>query len=159
MKTIWKLATCVAVVLLSFTMYSCGDDDEDSVGSVEALVGMWEGVTSDEWYIEEDGIRKEEYGKDISNERYELKSDMTFNIYYGGKSTPSETGKWEFKKGAVHLIYYYPNDGGYDYEEPDIMKILELNSDKLIWEFYSKEPGLELYIKESFRKISSQNQL
>ena len=40
MKTLWKLVTCVAVVLLSFSMYSCGDDDEDSIGSVDELVGM-----------------------------------------------------------------------------------------------------------------------
>lgn len=38
MKTLWKLVTCVAVVLLSFSMYSCGDDDEDSIGSVDELV-------------------------------------------------------------------------------------------------------------------------
>lgn len=154
METLWKLATCMIVALLSFSAYSCGDDEEDSVGSVEGLVGMWQGVTSDEWYIEEDGVRKEENGKDISDERYELKSDMTFNIYYGDRSTPSETGKWELKKGAVHLIFYYPNEGGYDYEEPDIMKVLELSANKLVWEFYSKEPGLELYVKETFKKIA-----
>ena len=44
MKTLWKLVTCVAVVLLSFSMYSCGDDAEDSIGSVDELVGMWEVV-------------------------------------------------------------------------------------------------------------------
>lgn len=153
MKTIWKLATCIIVTLLSFSMYACGDD-ENSVGSVEGLTGMWQGVTSDEWYIEEDGVRHEEYGKDMSDERYELKSDMTFNIYYGGKDTPSETGKWELKNDAVHLIFYYPNDGGYDYEEPDIMKVLELSSNKLVWEFYSKEPGLELYEKQTLKKVT-----
>lgn len=53
MKTLWKLATCVAVVLLSFSMYSCGDDDEDSIGSIDELVGMWEVVEHSGYEIEE----------------------------------------------------------------------------------------------------------
>lgn len=76
----------------------------------------------------EDGSPSYNVGK-----RYELKSDMTFNIYSKGASTPDETGKWKLKNGAVHLIFYYPNDGGYDYEDPDIMKILEISSAKLVW--------------------------
>lgn len=39
-KVLWRIAACVAVVLLSFSVYSCKDDDE--VGSLKDLIGIWE---------------------------------------------------------------------------------------------------------------------
>ena len=33
MKTIWKASVCIVAVLLSFSIYSCGDDDDETVGS------------------------------------------------------------------------------------------------------------------------------
>lgn len=71
MKTLWKLVTCVAVVLLSFSMYSCGDDDEDSIGSVDELVGMWE-VVEHSGYEIEDGKREEDNPSYYVGRRYEL---------------------------------------------------------------------------------------
>lgn len=155
MRTLWKLATCVAIALASFSFYSCGDDDDDAKGSVNELIGIWEGVTEDEWAVE-DGARDEEYGKDISNVRYELKSDMKFNylIKYNNTWQVSETGKWEFNKNTVKLIYYYPNDGGYDEEDPDIWKILEFSPSSMVWEYHWKEPGFEIYSKQSLRKVN-----
>ena len=44
MKTIWKATVCIVVVLLSFSIYSCGDDDDDAVGSRDLLLGTWNGV-------------------------------------------------------------------------------------------------------------------
>lgn len=155
MKTICKLATCMAVIFLSLSIYSCSDDDEKAKGSVDELIGIWEGVTEDQWVVEE-GVREEEYGRDISNTRYELKSDMTFNYLkkINNVWNVEEYGKWEFTKNTVKLIYYYPNDGGYDEEDPDIMKILEFSGSALIWEFYWKEPDFELYSKESLRRVN-----
>ena len=155
MKTIWKATVCIVAVLLSFSIYSCGDDDDDAKGSVNELIGIWEGVSEDEWVVE-DGEREENYGKDISDERYELKIDMTFNIQkkYNNAWQVSETGKWEFDKNTVKLIFYYPNDGGYDEEDPDIMKILEFSNSAMVWEYPWKEPGFELYTKQSLRKIT-----
>ena len=40
-KAIWKLSACIAIVLLSFAVSSCGDDDEE-IGSRADLIGMWE---------------------------------------------------------------------------------------------------------------------
>lgn len=155
MKTLRKAATCIAVLLLSFSIYSCGDDDDDAIGSVNELIGIWEGVSEDEWVVE-NGERDETTGEDISNERYELKADMTFNTLWKSNGTwnISETGKWEFSKNTVKLIYYHPNDGGYDEEEPDIWKILEISGSTMVWEYYSKEPGLELYTKQTLRKVN-----
>lgn len=39
MKTIWKATVCIVAVLLSFSIYSCGDDDDDAVGSRDLLLG------------------------------------------------------------------------------------------------------------------------
>lgn len=56
MKTIWKASVCIVAVLLSFSIYSCGDDDDETVGSRDLLLGTWNGVyyLSQEW---EDGER------------------------------------------------------------------------------------------------------
>lgn len=156
MKTLRKVATCIVVAVLSLSIYSCGDDDEEKKGSVNELIGIWEGVTEDEWAVEE-GEREESYGQDISNRRYELKADMTFNTLYKYNTTwtVTETGKWEFNKNTVKLIYYYPNDGGYDEEDPDIWKIMDISDSAMTWEFYWKEPGLEMYSKQTLRKITN----
>lgn len=66
MKTIWKASVCIVAVLLSFSIYSCGDDDDETVGSRDLLLGTWNGVyyLSQEW---EDGEKvsdsKEEFCK------------------------------------------------------------------------------------------------
>ena len=44
MKTIWKATVCIVAVLLSFSIYSCGDDDDETVGSRDLLLGTWNGV-------------------------------------------------------------------------------------------------------------------
>lgn len=42
MKTLWKLAICIAIALVPFSISSCGDDDDDAIGSVNELIGIWE---------------------------------------------------------------------------------------------------------------------
>lgn len=155
MKALGKLATYMIVALLAFSIYSCDDDDNEVKASVNELIGIWEGVNEDEWVVENAG-RDEKYGKDISNIRYELKSDMTFNYLKKGNNTwnVDEYGKWEFKQNTVKLIYYYPNDGGYDEEDPDIWKILEFSPSSMVWEYHWKEPGFEIYSKQSLRKVN-----
>ena len=37
MKTIWTATVCIVAVLLSFSIYSCGADDDDAVGSRDLL--------------------------------------------------------------------------------------------------------------------------
>lgn len=155
MKTLRKVTTYIVVAVLSLSIYSCGDDDEETKGSVTELIGIWEGVTEDEWVVEE-GEREENYGKDISDERYELKSDMTFNALRKHNTTWStiETGKWELTKNTLKLIFYYPNDGGYDEEDPDIWEILDISKSAMTWESHLKEPGFELYSKQTLRRIT-----
>lgn len=84
------MATCIVVAVLSLSIYSCGDDDEEKKGSVNELIGIWEGVTEDEWVVEE-GEREENYGKSITNMRYELMADMMKKIRVSGKYWISPT--------------------------------------------------------------------
>ena len=80
MKTIWKATVCIVAVLLSFSIYSCGDDDDDAVGSRDLLLGTWNGVyyLSQEW---EDGEKVSDSKEDFVNgtNRYsiEFKEDGT----------------------------------------------------------------------------------
>jgi hemolysin hlyA len=81
MKTIWKATVCIVAVLLSFSIYSCGDDDDDAVGSRDLLLGTWNGVyyLSQEW---EDGEKVSDSKEDFVNgtNRYsiEFKEDGTY---------------------------------------------------------------------------------
>lgn len=84
------MATCIVVAVLSLSIYSCGDDDEEKKGSVNELIGIWEGVTEDEWVVEE-GEREENCGKSITNMRYELMADVMKKIRISGKYWISPT--------------------------------------------------------------------
>ena len=66
MKTIWKATVCIVAVLLSFSIYSCGDDDDETVGSRDLLLGTWNGVyyLSQEW---EDGEKVSDSKEDFVN--------------------------------------------------------------------------------------------
>lgn len=77
-KAIWKLSACIAIVLLSFAVSSCGDDDEE-IGSRADLIGMWE-LT----HVKGGGISEGEKVNedvDMNNMRFEFKEDGTLNWY------------------------------------------------------------------------------
>ena len=38
-KVLWRMATCVAVVLLSYVIYSCSGDDDNDMGKTEESTG------------------------------------------------------------------------------------------------------------------------
>ena len=92
-KVLWKITTYMSVALLIFSIYSCGNDDEDSVGSRALLVGIWNGVSGieQEWkdgdLIHDD---KEDYDVNV-----EFKEDGTFieRDRDGGNSSDNVTGK------------------------------------------------------------------
>lgn len=160
-KVLLYMMACMAILLVAFSFNSCNKNEDDFSGldSEEGIIGTWEGITEDEWFVEDNREREEVFGEDISNTRYEFKSDMTF-IYYenhGSGWKKSETGKWELSKNSISLVYYYPNDGGYDYDDPEVYEILELSESSMILEFYDKDLDLELYSKSSYRRIGKGN--
>ena len=110
MKTIWKATVCIVAVLLSFSIYSCGDDDDDAVGSRDLLLGTWNGVyyLSQEW---EDGEKVSDSKEDFVNgtNRYsiELKEDGTYvekDVYNSSRSTNYYHGTWSYSGNKLTLI-------------------------------------------------------
>ena len=83
---------------------------------------------------------------------------MTLDTYFIESINPTFTVRLHLKNVSVYLIFYYPNDGGYDYEDPDIMKIVEISADKLVWEYHWKENRMGIIRKrdsEENRSISN----
>ena len=110
MKTIWKATVCIVAVLLSFSIYSCGDDDDDAVGSRDLLLGTWNGVyyLSQEW---EDGEKVSDSKEDFVNgtNRYsiEFKEDGTYvekDVYNSSGSTSYYHGTWSYSGNKLTLI-------------------------------------------------------
>lgn len=137
-KVLWKVATCIAVVLMSFSVYSCGDDDEDSVGSREMLLGKWTGVyyLDQEW---EDGEMVNNHKEDLVNgpSRYsiEFKEDGTYvdtDVFVSSGSTTHYHGKWSYTGNKLTLI---DAEDGYS----EVYTVTELTETELVYELREKE--------------------
>lgn len=140
MKTIWKLATCVAVVLLSLNVCSCGDDDEDSVGSRDLLLGTWNGIyyISQAW---EDGEKIDDSKEDFVNGNnrlsIEFKEDGTYvekDVY--NVSTGSSNyyhGRWNYSGNKLTLID--TDDDNYT----EVWTVTKMTENELVYELREKE--------------------
>jgi uncharacterized protein (TIGR03066 family) len=134
-KVSWKIAAYMSVVLLIFSIYSCGNDDEDSVGSRAQLVGIWNGVSGieQEWkdgdLIHDD---KEDYDATV-----EFKEDGTFieRDRDGGNSSDNVTGKWSYSGNKLTLT----DDEGE--EDTIVYTVTKLTKN----EFVKKKKQMELY--------------
>lgn len=137
-KAIWKLSACIAIVLLSFAVSSCGDDDEE-MGSRADLIGMWE-LT----HVKGGGISEGEKVNedvDMNNMRFEFKEDGTLNWYEkrGSSWRIDELLQFEYKSGGQ--LYLRDSDGTpYEDEyEKYSMKVVKLTESTLILQEYFKE--------------------
>lgn len=137
-KAIWKLSACIAIVLLSFAVSSCGDDDEE-IGSRADLIGMWE-LT----HVKGGGISESEKVNedvDMNNMRFEFKEDGTLNWYEkrGSSWRIDEQLQFEYKSGGQ--LYLRDSDGTpYEDEyEKYSMKVVKLTESTLILQEYFKE--------------------
>lgn len=144
-KSIWKLAICFTVILVSLGFYACGDDD-DEVGSKEDLVGLWEVTHSKGWETNNEG--KENFEQDVDNMRLQFNEDGTV-VYYkkrGNTWKVSDNETFEFKGGR---LYFYLSDGtsyADDWKEWRV-KVTTLNSTTLITESYGKEDDGDEYFE------------
>ncbi|MCR5454936.1 MAG: lipocalin family protein [Bacteroidales bacterium] len=93
------LFSLMAVLMLSLTFISCGDDDDDAVDYKTAIVGKWK-WTHDVEYT--DG--KVERDRDVSdrNEFVEYKSDGTV-VWTDGEET--EQGTWFISGDKLTEVY------------------------------------------------------
>ena len=139
MKTIWKATVCIVAVLLSFSIYSCGDDDDETVGSRDLLLGTWNGVyyLSQEW---EDGAQVSDSKEDFVNgtNRYsiEFKKDGTYvekDVYNSSGSTNYYHGTWSYSGNKLTLI---------DTEEDnytEVWTVTTMTENELVYELREKE--------------------
>lgn len=153
-KAIWKLSACIAIVLLSFAVSSCGDDDEE-IGSRADLIGMWE-IT----HVKGSGISEGEKvneDADMNNMRYEFKEDGTLVWYEKSGSSwyVDEQLQYEYKSGGQ--LYLRESDGTpfEDDFEKYSMKVVKLTESTLVIEEYFKEDSdNEIRANYTFKRIS-----
>lgn len=153
-KTIWKLSACIAIVLLSFAVSSCGDDDEE-IGSRADLIGMWE-IT----HVKGGGIVESEKvyeDVDMNNMRYEFKEDGTLITYEkrGSSWRIEDQLQFEYKSGGQ--LYLRESDGT-PYEddfERYSMKVIKLTGSTLVLqEDFKEDSDNEIKADYTFKRIS-----
>ena len=122
-KTLWGLATCLAM-LLTAGLASCGSDDEEAevpTGGVTAaqLTGTWQLVQEKGWEIV--GGDKEEYTENVTadNRIYEFRADGTLVDRRNGK-----TSSWRLTGNTLVV------DGEEAY-------IKSFTGDRLVTEYYT----------------------
>ena len=139
MKTFEKLVTCIAVALLSLSIYSCGGDDEETVGSRGLLIGTWNGVyyIAQEW---ENGEKindtKEDFVNGTSRYSIEFKEDGTYTekeIYNNSGGTGYYHGKWSYSGNKLTII----EEDDDDYNE--VWTITKMTENELVFELREKE--------------------
>lgn len=150
-KTLWKLMVCMTAAAISFSVSSCSDDDGGNI-STDSIVGVWEGITQDEWYIEDGERVNEDYGTDIGDERYEFNADMTWRAYDTYNPNGGDRGKWELDGNTLKLIYYYPEINGYDYEAPDVFTVT-IDGSRMTLLMNWKDEWEDYWYQSTWRKI------
>lgn len=156
-KVVCKMATCMSVVLLIFSIYSCGNDDEDSVGSRKLLIGIWNGVSyvDQEW---EDGEQiannKEDFVNGTNRYSIEFKEDGTFierdrDLNGVVDTTDDITGTWSYSGNKLTLDEN-------DEDEAETWTVTKMTETELVFEQRNKikEDGTvwEYYEQFSFTK-------
>lgn len=152
----WKLLALVAFVLGSFTMYSCGDDDDEKEGidGGTSIVGTWEfekgyyaeyrvGEDRDGWW---ETLKKGEY------ERYTFYEDGTYVRKYTNNNEQDrrESGSYIYREydSRTELIIY----DNTNYSDRETYKILTLNGSTLVLEEEEMMSGDIIYSKEYFKR-------
>lgn len=138
----------IVAIVMSVNFAACSDDDDDF--NTDDLVGLWEGVTS-EFEEKENGQVVDKDTESLDDQRIRFNSDGTATSYYKSGSTwvVEDEGTWSVKDGKI----YMRADG-----EEDVVKILELNSQRLVIEI--SESGIEngvsysYYEKDTYKKIT-----
>lgn len=158
-KVFWKIATCISVVLLTFCIYSCSNDDEDSVGSREMLIGTWNGISylSQEW---ENGELTENNIEDFVNgtNRFsiEFKEDGTYQTIgtyldpegHFAPSTTKNTGTWSYSGNKLTL----DEDADVEKYPTETWTVTKMTETELSYEIRvkSKEDGINYEYNDQF---------
>lgn len=154
----WKLLALVAFVLGSFTMYSCGDDDDEKEGidGGASIVGTWE---FEKGYYAEYGVGEDRDGwweplEKGDYDRWTFYDDGTYvheDKYSSfGQSYRRESGSYIYREydSRTELIIY----DNTNYSDRETYKILTLNGSTLVLEEEEMMSGYIIYSKEYFKR-------
>lgn len=138
----WKVLAFVAIVLGSFAMASCGDDDDEKEGrDGSSIVGTWELVKG---YYSEDGDDWWESVEKGDYDRYTFNADGTYiNEWKYGDSSNDFEGTYTYDNNTGKLMLD---------SSDDMYDVLTLNSSSLVWEQEEMISGDRVYSKEYFKR-------
>ncbi len=138
----------MAMVLCSFILASCSDDDDEVNVNAQELCGKWDPVRAEGWE-KEDGRVTDSWNEDLTTTQYNGYTRMQFDedgtaIEYAfgsnGWNNVSSTGTWSGNK--IHL-----DNSGED------ITIKGLSSTTLVIEYREKEDWGEFYEKVTYKKV------
>ena len=173
--TLWKAASLMAALCAAVCLGSCKDDDE-SIVSVNTIVGVWEGIDADywttdpnapkddNWWLTETEKDEEEYGEDISDYRVEFTSDgfyrvYRYNTYSDQWDAAGSNGMWKIEGNSLQLMAYNPSEDEYDEDTPEVYQVLEMDGTRIVLEYHKKTSAGETYRKLTFRQIASKEDM
>ena len=173
--TLWKAASLMAALCAAVCLGSCKDDDE-SIVSVNTIVGVWEGIDADywttdpnapkddNWWLTETEKDEEEYGEDISDYRVEFTSDgfyrvYRYNTYSDQWDSAGSNGMWKIEGNALQLMAYNSSEDEYDEDTPEVYQVLEMDGTRIVLEYHKKTSAGETYRKLTFRQIASKEDM
>lgn len=142
MKKFKNVCMCMVAALLAITMFSCGDDDDETVGSESDLIGTWV-VIQDEGYEKYDGETHpwNDTYPEGKGDTYIFKADYTVGGSMG-------RGTWSYKGNKLTIDYTEHEDE----EDIEVWTVLELTSTRLVKEYREKDGGDEFYMKVTCKK-------
>ncbi|WP_195629348.1 lipocalin family protein [Bacteroides finegoldii] len=123
-KSLWKLATCVVVILLSFSLYSCGNDNEEDTENNECLIGTWEETDCKSY--KNGVVVPNHWSKNIS---WTFKQNGSLEHF---SSTYKDYGSYTIN-GKSLTISYEVKDWKGSWNEKYTVEIISLTESELIW--------------------------
>lgn len=140
-----KLLSLVLFTVLSISLYSCGNDDDEGGGgngTGYTLIGEWQ-CTWTQGY--------ERYANiPIKNKEWNNADDFTASFNENGTLVIGpESGKWKLVGDELTMTYI-----GEDSSQDDelVFTVLKLTDSELIIEAHEQFNGYEYYIKNTFRR-------
>lgn len=140
-----KLLSILLFSVLSFSLASCGDDD-DEIGGRDTLVGTWQCTWSEGYY------RNVNHPEDDEEWNEEASGEDSFTVTFKADGTgvfDGDVSKWKLEGNQLYIADMDTND------EWDVSTVLKLTDSELIVESYEKndESGSEYYDKYTFKKM------
>ena len=153
----------MAFLFILFVFPSCKENDDVLMSDV---VGNWR-LIADEGYEKKNGEITKQWNEDVNSEDWDVwglgfKEDGMAFDYHDEDMEENDVMKWTLNGREITLVYRW-DDGSYYEEDPTIMKILHLDSSKMLLEIKiieekrnSKDEIIrryEVYQKMTLKKI------